>query len=89
VFYGALAGLVFCLVGWTLAIGMLTRYGVAMAMLSKLFSVKSFGAALYVAAPTLLHALVPAIPMPAVEAATLLVAVHLFHMDPKSLPGSK
>lgn len=51
-------------------------------MISKFFSFQSFFAALYVAAPSLIHALVPVIPLTVVEAATLFAAVHLFHMDP-------
>ena len=86
----ALAGLVFCAIGWTLALGMFLRYGGPMKdFLSRFVSFKSLGAALYLATPSLLHAAVPKIPLEACEAATLFIGVHLFHMAPPAKPVSK
>lgn len=71
-----------CLAGWIVAIGMLARYGLAMAAFKKLFSLPSLGAALYVSAPGFIHALIPSIPLAYCATATAFIAVHLFHMNP-------
>lgn len=82
-FARALAALFLCVAVWVVALGLFVRYGGPMSdKLSKFVSWKSFGAAVYISAPALLHALVPRIPLELCEAATAFIAVHLLHMAP-------
>ncbi len=83
----ALAGLAFCLIGWAFAFGLLLRYGDP--MLSKYLNFKSAAVALVTAAPVVLYALFPKVPLEVYAACSAYIGVRLFHLDPKDLPSTK